>query len=272
MALNSTQSLSVGNVVTAAFRLYRSHLKQYIGISFKAILWALIPIYGWAKLHCLNALIARLAFGELVNQPESLNNARHEIKPRLWNFLLAQILVGLIAYPLNIIHSIAVNVFGSVLSDRAGLFLFINVLMFLLYLSAYLWLYSRLFIPELPLAIEGSMSAGDAISRSWKLTKSYEFKIMAIITVAGLITLPLLSLASIPFIAALVILPSLIINDNSVSSSIGLFFGLIFSSLILFLIVGLFTNPFWQAVKAVIYYDLRTQKEGLGLKLRDGTI
>jgi hypothetical protein len=27
--------------------------------------------------------------------------------------------------------------------------------------------------------------------------------------------------------------------------------------------------PFWQSIKAVIYYDLLTQKEGLGLNLRD---
>lgn len=268
----STQSLSVGNVVTAAFRLYRSHLKQYIGISFRAILWALIPIYGWAKLHSLNALISRLAFGELVNQPESLNNARNEIKPRLWNFFVAQFLVGLIAYPLNIIHSVLVNIFASILSDQTGLLSFVSIGLFLLYLFAYLWLYSRLFIPELPLAIEGNMSAGDAISRSWKLTKSYEFKIMAIVTVAGLITLPLIGLASIPLIAALLIIPNLIINASSVSPNIGLFFGLIFFSILLFLIVGVFTNPFWQAVKAVIYYDLRTQKEGLGLTLRDGNI
>ncbi len=116
------------------------------------------------------------------------------------------------------------------------------------------------------------MSAGDAISRSWKLTKSYEFKIMAILTVAGLITLPLISLALIPLIAALLSLPSLIINAPSVSPNIGLLFGLVFLSILLFLIVGVFTNPFWQVVKAVIYYNLRTQTEGLGLTLRDGNI
>ncbi|MEH2455538.1 hypothetical protein [Nostoc sp.] len=30
--------------------------------------------------------------------------------------------------------------------------------------------------------------------------------------------------------------------------------------------------PFWQAIKAVIYYDLRSRREGLGLKLRDREI
>jgi hypothetical protein len=30
--------------------------------------------------------------------------------------------------------------------------------------------------------------------------------------------------------------------------------------------------PFWQTIKAVIYYDLRSRREGLGLKLRDRDI
>lgn len=38
MTPSSVQTLSVGNVFSAAFRLYRSHLKQYLGISLKAVL------------------------------------------------------------------------------------------------------------------------------------------------------------------------------------------------------------------------------------------
>nr|WP_290221056.1 hypothetical protein [Trichocoleus desertorum] len=32
---------------------------------------------------------------------------------------------------------------------------------------------------------------------------------------------------------------------------------------------GAIVMPFWQALKAVVYYDLRSRREGLGLKLRD---
>ena len=39
-------------------------------------------------------------------------------------------------------------------------------------------------------------------------------------------------------------------------------------NLCLSVLVGAIQLPFWQAVKAVVYYDLRTRKEGLGLKLR----
>ena len=31
---------------------------------------------------------------------------------------------------------------------------------------------------------------------------------------------------------------------------------------------GAFMVPFWQAIKAVIYYDLRVRREGMGIDLR----
>jgi hypothetical protein len=52
----------------------------------------------------------------------------------------------------------------------------------------------------------------------------------------------------------------------------------IFSIIFLVLIVGLSFSggalivPFWQTVKAVVYYDLRSRREGLGLQLRDHDI
>ena len=51
-------------------------------------------------------------------------------------------------------------------------------------------------------------------------------------------------------------------------------FSMIFSLLILGLtFAGLaLIAPFWQTVKAVIYYDLRSRREGLGLQLRDHDI
>jgi hypothetical protein len=38
---------------------------------------------------------------------------------------------------------------------------------------------------------------------------------------------------------------------------------------ILGLVSGALFLPFWQAIKAVIYYDLRSRREGLGLQMRD---
>ena len=38
---------------------------------------------------------------------------------------------------------------------------------------------------------------------------------------------------------------------------------------VLSIVSGALVTPFWQAMKAIIYYDLRSRKEGLGLKMRD---
>jgi uncharacterized membrane protein (DUF485 family) len=49
----------------------------------------------------------------------------------------------------------------------------------------------------------------------------------------------------------------------------GIFF-LVYFLLILLLSFasGALVTPFWQAMKAIIYYDLRSRKEGLGLQMR----
>ncbi|WP_287239347.1 MULTISPECIES: hypothetical protein [unclassified Okeania] len=45
-----------------------------------------------------------------------------------------------------------------------------------------------------------------------------------------------------------------------------------FLSFLLGYAIGLLGNvfllPFWQAIKAVVYYDLRTRREGIDLQLR----
>ena len=83
---SSIQPLSIGNVVSAGVRLYRSHLKTYLKLALIAHLWALVPIYGWAKYAAISGLISRLAFGELTYQPESVEEARSHVNPRFWSF------------------------------------------------------------------------------------------------------------------------------------------------------------------------------------------
>jgi hypothetical protein len=48
---NPIQPLSVGNVVSAGFRLYRSHLKLYLGLAFQAYL-AARPYLWLGKILC----------------------------------------------------------------------------------------------------------------------------------------------------------------------------------------------------------------------------
>ncbi|GFZ94066.1 hypothetical protein [Okeania sp. KiyG1] len=56
---------------------------------------------------------------------------------------------------------------------------------------------------------------------------------------------------------------SAIFSFNSHTSNFGLW-----SSYDIGLLSNVFLLPFWQAIKAVVYYDLRTRREGMGLQLR----
>lgn len=267
------QPLSIGNVVSAGLRLYRSHLKSYFQLALKAYLWILVPVYGWAKFYAIAALISRLAFGELVNQPESVESGRRYVNSKLWQFLITALLMLLIGVGVWICLVILIAIFvvlaGVLRGNTAAIA--ITILLGIIVAAAFIvgifWLLTRFFIVQLPLAIEDNVDATSTISRSWELTKGHVWRILSIYLVAYLITLPLI-------IAVQVVRSILQIVFNPLLKQDSAAYGLLFFLLILglSLLSGAVMLPFWQAVKAVIYYDLRSRREGLGLKLRDRTI
>ncbi|MEO1801116.1 MAG: DUF975 domain-containing protein, partial [Cyanobacteria bacterium J06629_2] len=100
--------LSVGNVVSAGLRIYRDNFKKYYRLALIGSLWGIIPIYGWAKFYAQQALIARLAYGEVTETPESVQDANRFIKGRMWSFLGAAILVSLRFFLAYILGAIAI--------------------------------------------------------------------------------------------------------------------------------------------------------------------
>ncbi|MER3493943.1 MAG: DUF975 domain-containing protein [Mastigocladus sp. ERB_26_2] len=270
------EPLSLGNVITAGIRIYRSHLKDYFLLALKAYVWLLVPIYGWAKFYALSALISRLTFAELVNQPESISSGQRFVNSRLWQFLINMLLMLLLGMGILISVVIVFAIFGVLsavlvggLNQQAntGVYLILGLLAFvvgILALIAVLWITTRFYLVEVPLAIEDNVDGTSTISRSWELTKGYVWRIILISFVAFLITLPIqIVVQIISTIVQLIFTP--LLEQNS-----GLF-RLLFAVIILALSFasGAVVLPFWQAIKAVIYYDLRSRREGLGLKLRD---
>ncbi|MEM7553836.1 MAG: DUF975 domain-containing protein [Cyanobacteria bacterium P01_A01_bin.84] len=279
------QSLSVGNVVSTALRLYRSHLKRYFGISLKAVLWFLVPIYGWAKFYMLNATISRLAYQELINKPESVTEAQNQNNDKFWGFWLAQFLVGLILFGVNLGTSIVqltvIGILGAILGQGGqdggnfGVLIIslINILLSVLGYGVYLWFYARVFIPELPLSIEDEIDASESISRSWDLTKGNVFRLQLVVIVAVLISLPLYVIAFVPFFFSIVYfsaaIASITANSTGGETTIAVALALMGVGVLLLIIVSLLAAPFWQALKAVLYYDLRSRQEGLDLQFSD---
>jgi hypothetical protein len=269
------EPLSLGNVITAGIRIYRSHLKDYFLLALKAYVWLLVPIYGWAKFYALSALISRLTFAELVNQPESISSGQRFVNSRIWQFLINMLLMLLVGMGILIGVVVVFAIFGVLsavlvggLNQQAniGVYLILGLLAFvvgILALVAVLWISTRFYLVEVPLAIEDNVDGASTIARSWELTKGYVWRIILISFVAFLITLPIQIVVQIvSTIVQLVFTPLLEQNSG---------FGLLFAVIILALSFasGAVVLPFWQAIKAVIYYDLRSRKEGLGLKLRD---
>lgn len=320
--------LTAGNIVTTATILYRSHVKSYLKISLISSLWLLLPIilgllgaifvigfsdtlnstsiliffliatptwllifvYCWAKAWLNSALISRLGFYELINQPETPKVARKKIASQLWMFFLASVLLGLVLIGVYIAFSLIFIIFFVVLFAGitivfAGMFQFgsmpqdptfigiLTLLGILLYVVAILiflggvsWFYSRFFVLEVPIAVDSNINALKALGISWKLSQNNIRFVIRIISIAALVNLPLWTIVQ----GTSAVIQPLIVNW--ITPDYNLLF--VFSYLISF-IVGIIGNivllPFWQTLKAVTYYDLRSRKEGIGLQLREVT-
>jgi hypothetical protein len=307
------QPLNVGNVVSAGIQLYRTHFKQYIGIALIATLWALLPFlliipvilfyaaaqayYGtlglvipaWvillfycsAKYLAGAAAIARLAFGTLIDQPESIENAKRYTNSRMWgfwniNFLLVLIYMGvyLAASVVFLIVTAATGILNfltnpnpAVFANSSGPLIFAGLLALLLLFAivfVFVWMTARFSVSDLPLAVESGSSATQSLGRSWNLTNKSAWRIVLILFIAFLITIPLQILSQL-----LVNTFSAILADSFPQESATFVLLSLAVSYILGLVLGVLVLPLWQAVKAVIYSDLRSRREGMGLRLRD---
>jgi len=272
---NPTQqmgSISVGNVVSAAVRIYRDHFKLYFGLAFSAYAWVLVPVYGWAKFSAISALISRLAYSEVIERPETVNEARRHVMPRMWSFLGAGLLVALIASGVLVgaifVFGILAGILGTILGQNATaivIFILLGIIVFIALIIGYIRLVFRLFIIEMPLAIETNVTATSTISRSLELTKGFASRLQGIVVVAFLVTIP----ASIVVQIVITILQTVLTALFSTDSPIFWLLFYFFITLPLSFASGALLIPFWQAIKAVIYYDLRSRKEGLDLEIRD---
>lgn len=258
--------LSVGNVVSAGLVLYRSHLKSYLQLALISYLWLFIPIYGWAKYCAIHGLLSRLAFQEVINKPETVSAARDRLDSRMWSFLGVGFGVALRLFGLYIalylILALGFFVPLAIFGQQTGALLgaLLALVLVIVGIIMVIRFYSRWFIAEVPLAVEEGINGGSqSIDRSWELTKDAVGRIQYIIVLAFLVTLPIQIVTGY--------IPSIFQTRFEQGSTA--YWIVYFISLALSLLGGVIVMPFWQAIKAVIYYDLRSRREGLDLRLRD---
>ena len=232
MTNNSIEPLNIGNTINTAFRLYRDRFPTYVFFAVRACLWSLLPlilqlilsqllyqtitpeqgsdiglrlflfpiqIFSAAKSLFNNAVISRLAFQDIIYQPETAGQAEKKVKPKMWRLWWMQVLIFLLgaAIILPITLSLVLVSFIPIL----GVLLILPAFFCLPFF--FLWLSARICIAELPLVIEDNLGSWQAIKRGWHLTKNSAWRIVGVIFIASLLIIPVYilswALASIPF-------------------------------------------------------------------------
>lgn len=262
--------LSVGNVVSAGLRIYRDNFKKYFKLAFFGYLWVFVPVYGWAKYSAMMGLISRLAYKEAAEQPEAVRDAQRHIKPKMWSFLVAGIFVSLIICSAIIPYSIVFGILGAGLgfiveqNSRIGLIMMglLTIAALLFFIFGFLWLVSRLFLVELPLAVEENVTATSTIRRSWDLTKGSVVRIQLVVLIGFLISIPILLVTNITSFILQITIGAGLENAPGFAAIGGILY------LLLIIAGGALLIPFWQAIKAIVYYDLRVRREGMDINLR----
>ena len=225
-----------------------------------AYLWIFVPVYGWAKYAMISGLMSRLAFGELTKQPETVPEARGKVKSKLWSFLSAGLQVGIRLVLVYIAGAFLIAIVGALLmAVLPPMAIIAIILMVIAFVVLLIRLFSRWFVVEVPLAVESGINGTQSVERSWKLTEKSVGRVQIVVFIGFLVTFPLALLTGyLPSILILLLPPD--------SSFVGITNLL---SLVLSLAGAILVMPFWQIIKAVVYYDLRSRQEGLDLELRN---
>jgi len=300
---NSLAPLTIGNTINTAFRLYRDRFPTYVFFAVRACLWSLFPlvlqlilsqllyqtitpeqgsdiglrlflfpiqIFSAAKYLFNNAVISRLAFQDIIYQPETAGQAEKKVKPKMWRLWWMQVLIGLLgaAIILAITLSLVLVSFIPILGVLLILLAFFCLPVF------FLWLSARIYIAELPLVIEDNLGSWQAIKRGWHLTKNSAWRIVGVIFIASLLIIPVYilswALASIPFWVNFSSFYSSLesVEDWQTLAENPLFFQQMamfpYGLTTIFLLLNILLVPFWQSLKSVIYNHLLDQKKNDG--------
>jgi uncharacterized RDD family membrane protein YckC len=261
-----------------------------------AFLLALIPIslggllIGFAKYQAFSAAIARLSFTQLINDPETPTASSQFTNRRKWGFWLISFLVFLVFLGLLIGFYILLTILIVILfvavsgvnaftdttppDDATLMAIGLGALAIFLLLGIptiifFLWMFSHFFIPDVVYAIEPETEPASSLTRSWSLTTRSSWRVVLLLILLFVVLAPFQVLLQI---VSAVIQGTAIALDPTQG---GVLWTIAFiASYVLSIALGVVLLPVWQTVKAVLYYDLRSRREGMGLSLepRDSSI
>jgi hypothetical protein len=234
-------------------------------ILFGILIISLIPsipllivfyFYCTAKFYKNWALVSRMAYRLLINRPETLKEVAYKVS-ELWIFLWVNLLINLIFAIVQPFNNGITDALTQATIDKEA-FANIAIILLLIQTFLYFWLIARFYLCDVILAVE-STTGINAINRSWQLTKGFSIKILLVILVSFLVILTAYLIAGIPFFLILVsmykleLVPTLLL-DNAWNPM------LLTLSLVALVLVWFLSIPYWQILKAVIYYDLHSRR------------
>ncbi len=304
MTNNSIEPLNIGNTINTAFRLYRDRFPTYVFFAVRAGLWSLLPlvlqlilsqllyqtitpeqgsdiglrlflfpiqIFSAAKSLFNNAVISRLAFQDIIYQPETSGQAEKKVKPKMWRLWWMQVLIFLLGAAIILPITLSLGLVSGVIPILGVLLILLASFCLPVF---FLWLSARICIAELPLVIEDNLGSWQAIKRGWHLTKNSAWRIVGVIFIASLLIIPVYilswALASIPFWVNFSSFYSSLesVEDWQTLTENPLFLQQMamfsYGLTTIFLLLSTLLVPFWQSLKSVIYNHLLDQKKNDG--------
>ena len=215
--------------------------------------------YWTAKFYKNCALVSRMAYRLLIDRPETLEEVDYKVS-ELWIFLWVNLLINLI---FSIVHPFNNGITDALTQATIDKEAFTNIAIILLPIQTFLyfWLIARFYLCDVILVVE-STTGINAINRSWQLTKGFSIKILLVILASFLVILPAYLIAGIPFFLFIISIYKLGLAPISSPENtwiINNIMLLIASSVALF-VVWFLSLPYWQILKAVIYYDLHSRR------------
>ncbi|WJI24553.1 RDD family protein [Thermosynechococcus sp. B0] len=249
-------ALIVGGILAGAM----DNVAPFLWLTGISILVALpLYLFGWTRLMASGALLSRRIYAVLTALEESESAARSFIFPKMLNYLLATLMVGVIlllvygvlgaiGYLIYLVASPLVQFLEQNIQTEPArslfflTFLLSILLLVLLALLVISYFMARLSLVDVVLALEPDCTPLKSVRRSWQLTQGQAWHTLTVFFVASLATIPANLLGSI-------------INSVVIIPVAGLF-------------VGVLLLPLWQGIKAVLYWDLRVRNEGAAFQVR----
>jgi hypothetical protein len=279
--------LGAGELVSAATRLYIVNFKEFIRLSLVGYLWSLVPVYGWARCGAKIAQLTRIAYNQVSGRIEEPQAVEAAVEAQRWGFVGVVLLliliylggygaVALLCLPIVLLFlllgfavgfgaassgvDLSNGSFFSVLGVVAAL---VAVLVGLAFFS---WLLTRTVLSDMPMAVEAGMGVRRTITRAWQITKGSVWRLQLVFLVAFLVSLPLVLLDTGLNLATDLLLG--VDPTGNTTPTLQQLLVRIPERIFVFLFGYTVSTPYWQALKAVVYADLRIRREGGDLKLK----